>query len=336
MILWGPPGTGKTTIAELIAATTKKQFERLSAVTAGVKDVREIIESAQRRLLLDERGTVVFIDEIHRFTSNQQDALLHAVESGLITLVGATTENPAFSVNPALRSRSSVFALKAVDDENIAVVLRRALEKENSVADEDALALIAQRSVGDVRQALTSLEVALSLAAGKTLSVGHAEAALQTGVQRLGVNDHYDIASAFIKSMRAGEVDIALHWLARMIEGGEDPRFIARRLMIFASEDIGMADHTSLLVAVACAQAVEKIGLPEAAHQLAHAVIHLSMAPKSRAVSEALASALDDVRAGRTGSAPPTTSHPPSFAPRGTEVPRYYREGNDSPSRTPR
>lgn len=325
VLLWGPPGTGKTTIAELIASTTQKNFERLSAVTAGVKDIREIIDNAERRLLIDGRSTVVFIDEIHRFTTNQQDALLHAVESGVLALVGATTENPAFSVNPALRSRSSVFAVTAVEEHDIIRVLQRAARIESVSAEDDALALIARRCTGDVRQALTSFELAIALASTSTVTVEHARDALQSAVLRLGTNDHYDIASAFIKSMRAGETNIALHWLARMIESGEDPRFIARRLMIFASEDVGVADHTSLLVAVACAQAVEKIGFPEAVHQLAHAVIHLSGAPKSRAVTDAVSAALDDVRQGRTGAAPASTLDPPQFAPIGTSVPNYYR-----------
>lgn len=328
VLLWGPPGTGKTTIAELIASMTHKHFERLSAVTAGVKDIREIVESAERRLVLDGRSTVVFIDEIHRFTTNQQDALLHAVESGVVALVGATTENPAFSVNPALRSRSSVFALTAVAELDIAEVLKRAAHIESVSIEEEAVAVIARRCTGDVRQALTSFEVAVALSRKGTVTVAHAQDALQSAVQRLGTNDHYDIASAFIKSMRAGETNIALHWLARMVESGEDPRFIARRLMIFASEDIGTADHTSLLVAVACAHAVEKIGFPEAVHQLAHTVIHLSSAPKSRAVTDAVNAALDDVRHGRTGAAPASTLDPPQFAPIGTSVPNYYRGGH--------
>lgn len=330
LILWGPPGTGKTTIAELIAASTQRRFERLSAVTAGVKDVREVIDRAQNRLLLENIGTLLFIDEIHRFTTNQQDALLHAVESGIIALVGATTENPAFSVNPALRSRSSVFPLESVSEESIVEVLQRALVHENVRADDDAMALIAKRSTGDVRQALTSLEVAIALASNEVVSIDHAMAALNTAVQRLGVDDHYNIASAFIKSMRAGETNIALHWLARMIESGEDPRFIARRLMIFASEDIGMADHSSLLVAVAAAQVVERVGMPEATHHLAHAVIHLSSAPKSRAVTAAIEAALHDVREGVTGPAPATTLDPPQFAPVGTTVNNYYRRNSEA------
>ncbi len=327
IILWGPPGTGKTTLAELVATSTNRRFERLSAVSAGVKDIREVIESAKRALTVESRGTVVFIDEIHRFSTNQQDALLHAVESGVLTLVGATTENPAFSVNPALRSRSSVFALRPVGEADIKTVLVRAASELHVDADDDALDLLARRCTGDVRQALTAFEVAATLA-GESRSVGleHATVALDTSVSRLGRDDHYDIISAFIKSMRAGETDIALHWLARMLEAGEDARFIARRLVIFASEDIGTADHTSLLVATAAADAVQRVGLPEAIHHLAHAVVHVSRAPKSRAVTEAIGAALADVREGRTGQAPRTTDEPPSFRPLGFDPPSYYRD----------
>lgn len=326
IILWGPPGTGKTTLAELVATTTHRSFERLSAVTAGVKDIREVIDAAKRRLTIDERGTVVFIDEIHRFNTTQQDALLHAVESGVITLVGATTENPAFSVNPALRSRSSVFALKPVDESAIEALLRRAASVEGVEIGDDACNLIARRSTGDARQALTALEVAIALSPQKVVSLEEAMRALETSVTRMGKNDHYDVISAFIKSMRAGETDIAVHWLARMIEAGEDPRFIARRMMIFASEDIGEADPTSLLVAVAAAEALDRVGLPEAQIILAHSAIHLSRASKNRAVYDAIGSALADVREGRTGAAPPTTADPPTYRPLGFSVPQYYRE----------
>lgn len=329
IIVWGPPGTGKTTLAELIASTTKKNFERLSAVTAGVKDIREVIESAKRRLTIDDRGTVVFVDEIHRFNTTQQDALLHAVESGLVTLVGATTENPAFSVNPALRSRSSVFALKPVDENAVATLLRRALERDGVVADDAAVELLSRRCTGDARQALTALEVAIALSAGGPVTVASATTALNTSVSRMGRDDHYDIISAFIKSMRASETDIALHWLARMVEAGEDPRFIARRMIIFASEDIGMADHTALVIAISAADALDRVGLPEALHNLAHAVIHLSRAPKSRAVTDAIGRAMADVREGRTGQAPPTTAQPPTFHPLGLGELRYYRDGHE-------
>jgi putative ATPase len=305
IILWGPPGTGKTTLAELIASSTRRRFERLSAVTAGVKDIREVIDSAKRALTFDGHGTVVFVDEIHRFSTTQQDALLHAVESGVVTLVGATTENPAFSVNPALRSRSTLLAVTAADD---------------------ALAVIARRCTGDVRQAITAFEVAIALAGNAPVALEHAMTALNTSVTRLGRDDHYDVISAFIKSMRAGETDTALHWLARMVEAGEDARFIARRLVIFASEDVGLADHTALLVAVAVADALDRVGLPEAMHHLAHATIHLSRAPKSRSVTVAIADAVRDVREGRTGQAPPTTSEPPTFHPLGFTPPAYYRD----------
>lgn len=326
IILWGPPGTGKTTLAELIASTTHRSFERLSAVSAGVKDVRDVIEAAKRRLTIDDRGTLVFIDEIHRFTTNQQDALLHAVESGIITLVGATTENPAFSVNPALRSRSSVFALQPVNEEALATLLQRAAVLEKVELRTDASELICRRSTGDARQALTALEVAIALAQEDVVTREDALRALETSVSRLGKNDHYDVISAFIKSMRAGEADIAVHWLARMIESGEDPRFIARRMMIFASEDIGAADPTALLVAVSAAEALDRVGLPEAQIILAQSALHLALAPKSRAVYDAINSALADVREGRTGAAPPTTAEPPTYKPLGFTVPQYYRE----------
>ncbi len=329
IILWGPPGTGKTTLAELIASATKKNFVRLSAVSSGVKDIREVIELAKRRLTMEQTGTVVFIDEIHRFSTTQQDALLYAVESGILTLVGATTENPAFSVNSALRSRSLVFALKPVGTEHIEQVLRRALVKEARTADDDAIALIAVRSTGDVRTALNALEVCCALAGDATLSLAHAVSALNTSVSRLGRDDHYDIISAFIKSMRASETSLALHWLARMLDSGQDPRFIVRRMMIFSSEDIGVADSQALVVATSVATAVERVGLPEAQLILAHGVVYLSRAPKSRAVTDALSSALLDVRQGRTGQAPATTAQPPSFRPLGFDNFSYYREGHD-------
>lgn len=331
VILWGPPGTGKTTLAELIAIATKRGFERLSAVNAGVKDIREVIETAKRRLTLDDRATVVFVDEIHRFSTTQQDALLHAVESGLVTLVGATTENPAFSVNPALRSRSSVFALKPVESDAIVQLLARATTIEEVTADADALELIAMRCTGDARQALTAFEVACALATNGHVTLEAATTALDTSVSRLGRDDHYDIISAFIKSMRAGDVDIALHWLARMIDAGEDPRFIVRRMMIFASEDIGMADPNALLIATAAAQVLERVGLPEAQHNLAHGVVYLALAPKSRAVTDAIAGAMNDVREGRTGQAPATTVEPPTFLPLGLAPVRYYRGPRATP-----
>ena len=326
VILWGPPGTGKTTLAEIIAAGTNREFERLSAVSSGVKDLREVIDRATDRLARYSLRTLLFVDEIHRFSTAQQDALLHAVESGLLALVGATTENPSFSVNPALRSRATVFRLRALDTEALVRVLRSGLEATGKSADDTVLAVIASRSSGDARQALTALEVACAVAHGDTVTAEDAAAALDTAVQRFNRDAHYDIASPYIKSMRAGDVDGALHWLARMVEGGEDPRFVARRLVIFASEDVGTADPTSISVAVAAAQAVALIGMPEALHNLAHATVHLSLAPKSRAVTEAIAAAMDDVSNGRSGEVPVIGPGTVSFRPVGHDDFSYYRD----------
>ncbi len=326
VILWGPPGTGKTTLAEIIAAGTNREFERLSAVSSGVKDLREVIDRATDRLARYSLRTLLFVDEIHRFSTAQQDALLHAVESGLLALVGATTENPSFSVNPALRSRATVFRLRALDTEALVRVLRSGLEATGKSADDTVLAVIAARSSGDARQALTALEVACAVAHGDTVTAEDAAAALDTAVQRFNRDAHYDIASPYIKSMRAGDVDGALHWLARMVEGGEDPRFVARRLVIFASEDVGTADPTSISVAVAAAQAVALIGMPEALHNLAHATVHLSLAPKSRAVTEAIAAAMDDVSNGRSGEVPVIGPGTVSFRPVGHDDFSYYRD----------
>jgi putative ATPase len=325
-ILWGPPGTGKTTLAEIIAATTNREFERLSAVTSGVKDIREVIERANDRIGQYARSTLVFIDEIHRFSTTQQDALLHAVESGLLTIIGATTENPSFSVNPALRSRSTVFRLQPLGEEALVAVLRRGLEAEGRSAAPGVLERLAARCAGDARQALTALEVACAISGTGDVGMDHAAAALDTSVQRFDRDAHYDIASPFIKSMRSGDVDSALHWLARMVEGGEDPRFIARRLVIFASEDVGTADSLALPVASAAASAVESVGMPEALHNLAHAVVHLARAPKSRAVTAAVWAAVGDVREGRTGEVPPIGPGTESFRPVGYRDFTYYRE----------
>ena len=330
IILWGPPGTGKTTIAELVASTTRRSFDRLSAVSSGVKDIREVIESAKRRLSFEDKGSVVFVDEIHRFSTGQQDALLHAVETGLLTLVGATTENPAFSVNPALRSRSSVFALRPLSEEALAALCIDGASVAGGSMNSDAARAIARRCTGDARQALTTVELCCAMSAGRPVNIDDVGKALSMAVSRLGRDDHYDIASAFIKSMRAGETDVALHWLARMLESGEDPRFVARRLVIFASEDVGDAEPTALLVAVAAADALEKVGLPEARYGLAQAVVHLSLAPKSRRVADAIGSAIEDVRAGNTAPAPPSTAEPPGHRPVGFNVPRYYRLNPDA------
>jgi putative ATPase len=300
----------------------------LSAVTSGVKDIREVIERANNRIGQYGKSTLVFIDEIHRFSTTQQDALLHAVESGLVTIIGATTENPSFSVNPALRSRSTVFRLNPVPEESLVALMRRGLEAEGKTADEGVLALIARRCAGDARQALTALEVACAIADGTAVDAAAAAAALDTSVQRFNRDAHYDIASPFIKSMRAGDVDSALHWFARMVEGGEDPRFIARRVVIFASEDVGMADPTALPVAVAAATAVEMVGFPEAVHNLAHAVVHMALAPKSRSVTSAVWAAISDVREGRTGEVPPIGADTGTFRPVGYDRFRYYGDAD--------
>jgi putative ATPase len=300
VILWGPPGTGKTTIAQVIATTTQKAFEHLSAVSATVKDVREVAARAEERLGQFERGTILFLDEVHRFNKAQQDALLPSVESGLLVLIGATTENPYFEVNPPLLSRSTLFRLDPLSADAVRRLLQRGLEAESADIDPDALELLVERSAGDGRHALTSLEVAAALAAQRehppVVREVDAEAALGTKAIRYGRDDHYDVISAFIKSMRGSDPDAALYWLAHMLEAGEDARFIARRMVILASEDIGMADPQALLVADAAARAVEFVGLPEAQLNLAHATIYLATAPKSNRVTSALGAARHDVR----------------------------------------
>lgn len=326
VILWGPPGTGKTTLAEIIASCTNREFERLSAVSSGVKDLREVIDRATDRLVRYSLRTLLFVDEVHRFSTSQQDALLHAVESGLLALVGATTENPSFSVNPALRSRATVFRLRPLGTDALIRVLRTGLAVTGKTADDGVLAVIAARSSGDARQALNALEVACAVAAGDEVTAEDAAAALDTAVQRFNRDAHYDIASPYIKSMRSGDVDAALHWLARMVQGGEDPRFIARRLVIFASEDVGTTDPAAIAVAAAAAQAVALIGMPEALHNLAHATVHLALAPKSRAVTDAIGAAMDDVAEGRTGDVPAIGPGTTSFRPVGHEEFSYYRD----------
>ena len=288
VVLWGPAGTGKTTLARVVARSTAKEFVQLSAVTATVKDVREEIAKARQRLGEREQPTILFLDEVHRFNKAQQDSLLPAVESGLIVLIGATTENPYFEVNAPLLSRSTLFRLEPLDDEAIETLLRRGLEFEKATATDEAIDHLVARVGGDGRQSLTALEVAVALANGRhgegapiLVELEDVEAALDVKAFRYGRDEHYDTVSAFIKSIRGSDPDAAVYWLARMLEAGEDPRFIARRLVVHASEDIGMADSQALLVATAAAQAVEFVGLPEARINLAHATVYLATAPKS-------------------------------------------------------
>ncbi len=304
IILWGPPGTGKTTLASVVAAQTDREFVALSAVTAGVKDVREVVEAARHRLAEVGKGTILFLDEAHRFNKTQQDALLPAVEAGLVTLIGATTENPFFEMNAPLLSRSTLFRLQPLSESDLTVVVERALSVEGATAAPEALTHLVDMAAGDARAALTTLEMALALAGGGEVTLDDVERARQTRVLRYGDDDHYDIISAFIKSIRGSDPDAGLYWLARMLEAGEDARFIARRLVILASEDVGMADSMGLVVADAAARAVEFVGLPEAGLNLAHAVVYLAAAPKSNTVMAALARASEDVSRRQEGAVP--------------------------------
>ncbi|MBB2921842.1 replication-associated recombination protein A [Cellulomonas cellasea] len=352
VVLWGPPGTGKTTLAYLIAATSGRRFVELSAVTAGVKDVRAVIDDARRRLAGDGSETVLFIDEVHRFTKAQQDALLPSVENRWVTLVAATTENPSFSVNSPLLSRSLLLTLQPLGVEDVRALVRRAVLDERGLGgavtlDEDAEEHLLRLAGGDARKALTILEAAAGAALADhderpaptpspvvpedavpddarldaavpdgepapdvvppaVVDLATVERAIDVAAVRYDRDgdQHYDVISAFIKSMRGSDVDASLHYLARMIAAGEDPRFIARRIVIAAAEDVGMADPSALQTAVAAAQAVALIGMPEARIILAEAVVHLATAPKSNAAYTGIDAALADVRAGRIGSVP--------------------------------
>lgn len=342
VILWGPPGTGKTTLAYLIATASGRRFVELSAVTAGVKDVRTVVEDARRRLATGGEETVLFIDEVHRFSKSQQDALLPSVENRWVTLVAATTENPSFSVNSPLLSRSLLLTLQPLGDDDVRALVRRAVADDRGLGGLVALTDEAEDHLvrlagGDARKALTVLEAAAGAALSDSpvpvaaaapedaaadgdgepgtdrASSGPVSVDLEAVERAVDVaavrydrdgDQHYDVVSAFIKSMRGSDVDASLHYLARMIAAGEDPRFIARRIVIAAAEDVGMADPSALQTAVAAAQAVQLIGMPEGRIVLAEAVVHLATAPKSNAAYLGIDAALADVRAGKAGSVP--------------------------------
>ena len=329
VILWGPPGTGKTTLASLAAALSKREFSELSAVSAGVAELRKVIESAREQLNLYGRGTILFIDEVHRFSKAQQDTLLPAVENGWVTLIAATTENPSFSVISPLLSRSLLLTLNPLDDNALSQLIERAVKDRNGLngaveVDLEALALILRYADGDARRALTALEAAAEAATELGIAtMDQTEKTekdnlvylvtaelVQASVVRIGArydrdgDQHYDVTSAFIKSIRGSDADAALHYLARMILAGEDPRFIARRLVVHASEDIGLADPTALHAALAAAQTVALVGMPEARLALAQATIHLALAPKSNAVITSLTAAMSDIESGNVGQVP--------------------------------
>jgi putative ATPase len=300
MILFGPPGTGKTTIARIVAERTGAVFEELSAVSARVDDVRAVIARARDRLGGNGQRTILFIDEIHRFNKAQQDSVLHAVEDGLVTLIGATTENPYFEVNSALLSRCTVIELVALSDEELSQIVRRGAEELDVEIADDLVSLVASRAGGDARAALQILELVADTAQAEGVPVSE-EHVLDAARKRPLLYDrkgdqHYDFASAFIKSMRGGDADAAVYYLAAMLEAGEDPRFVARRMVILASEDVGNADPQALVVAVAAAQAIEHVGLPEAQLNLAQAATYLAKAPKSNASAVAIWEARQDVR----------------------------------------
>ena len=327
MILWGPPGTGKTTLANLIASISKATFERLSATSAGVKDVREVLARAEQRLGEGRGRTILFIDEIHRFNKAQQDALLPGVEDGTVILIGATTENPFFEVNSPLISRASIFRTEPLTPEDVTELIAAALNDPmrgiaGVVIDDEAAEALAERVGGDARLALNTLETAATISEGRgetTITTDVVEEALQRRIIRYdrGGDRHYDVISAFIKSLRGSDPDAALYWLQTMIAAGEDPKFIARRMIIFASEDVGVADNGALAVAIDAFRALEVVGLPEANYALSHAAVSLALSPKSDSIKRAMGRAMDVVESGPHG-----------------EVPSHLRSGSTAGDRT--
>jgi putative ATPase len=302
VVLWGPPGTGKTTLARVLASTVREEFIPLSAVTSGVKDLRAALDGARERLKYEGRGTLVFVDEVHRFNKTQQDALLPALEEGLIDFIGATTENPSFEVTAPLLSRSRVLRLRSLSEEDLGLLLDRGAEELGVAISEEAREYLLRLAAGDGRRMLNALEVA---AAGtKRIEVSDVERVVGERALRYGREEHYDVISAFIKSVRGGDPDAALHYLARMLEAGEDPVFVARRLVILASEDIGNADPHGLPLAVAAAEAVRMIGMPEGRIPLAQATTYLASVPKSNAAYAGINAALADVRRENTPEVP--------------------------------
>jgi putative ATPase len=342
MILWGPPGTGKTTLAEVIARATGAEFVALSAVSAGVADLRAVVADAQRARTLGKR-TVLFVDEIHRFNKAQQDAVLPYVEDGTISLIGATTENPSFEVNSALLSRSRVFVLEALSDANVETLVRRALaDRERGLGaqhialDDDALEALVGLANGDARVALGTLEFAASAAPPAGSGTRRIDRALVAdALQRRIVaydkkgDNHYDVISAFIKSVRGSDPDGAVYWLARMLDAGEDALFIARRIVILASEDVGLADSRALSVAIAAQQAVHFIGMPEGFYPLAHATLYLATAPKSNSVGRAYKAALADVESTRNDPVPLNLRNAPTQLMKKLGYGRDYRYAHE-------
>ena len=302
LVLWGPPGTGKTTLARVLATTVEEEFVPLSAVTSGVRDLRAALDGARERLKYEDRGTLLFVDEVHRFNKTQQDALLPALEVGLVDFIGATSENPSFEVTAPLLSRSRVLRLRPLSEEDLGVLLERGIEELGVEVSPEAREYLLRLSGGDGRRLLNALEGA-AVGAERVEVVGVEQAVGQRAL-RYGREEHYDVISAFIKSVRGGDPDAALHYLARMLEAGEDPVFVARRLVILASEDIGNADPHGLPLAMAAAQAVQLIGMPEGRIPLAQATTYLASAPKSNAAYVGIGRALEDVRRGPVSEVP--------------------------------